>query len=82
MGSVSNGTKVAAALALLLALPAVARAQATGTISGSDPGSYGSLIELTQGKGPFLADGDTVVLRGRAGDLALGEVTGTILPSP
>src|SRR5258706_3663897 len=39
MRSVSNGTKAALALALLLALPAVARAQATGTISGvvTDP---------------------------------------------
>ena len=39
MRSPSNGMKAAAALALLLALPAAARAQATGTISGvvTDP---------------------------------------------
>lgn len=49
---------------------------ASGTISGPDPGTYGSLIELTwRGTRPielpdgtgrtFLLDGDTVVLRGR-----------------
>jgi fumarylacetoacetase len=62
---------------------------ASGTISGSAPGTEGSLIELTQnGKRPltlsgqprtFLRDGDRVVLRGRAGDVALGEVSGQIL---
>src|SRR5207302_1395186 len=36
---------------------------ASGTISGATPGSEGSLIELGR---PFLADGDTVVLRGRS----------------
>ena len=50
---------------------------ASGTISGSEPGSQGSFIELQR---PFLQDGDTVVLRGRAGDLSLGEVAGTIVP--
>jgi fumarylacetoacetase len=66
---------------------------ASGTISGPDPGSEGSLIELTRngthpimlGDGStrsFLEDGDTVVLRGRAGDVELGEVAGTILPAP
>ncbi len=65
---------------------------ASGTISGPDPGSEGSLIELTAngaqslrlGDGStrtFLEDGDEVVLRGRAGELALGEVRGTILPA-
>ncbi len=65
---------------------------ASGTISGPDPGSEGSLIELTRngahpimlGDGStrtFLEDGDTVVLRGRAGDVQLGEVAGTILPA-
>jgi fumarylacetoacetase len=49
---------------------------ASGTISGSDPGSYGSLIELTWGGSralqlggvtrTFLEDGDTVVMRGVA----------------
>jgi fumarylacetoacetase len=64
---------------------------ASGTISGSEPGSYGSLIELTWGgRDPltladgssrtFLEDGDTVVLRGRCGDrVSFGEVRGTIL---
>jgi fumarylacetoacetase len=65
---------------------------ASGTISGPDPGSGGSLIELTgNGAHPirlgdgstrtFLEDGDEVVLRGRAGDVELGEVRGTILPA-
>ena len=64
---------------------------ASGTISGPDPGSEGSLIELTwNGERPvrladgsertFLEDGDEVVLRGRAGDVELGEVRGTIQP--
>jgi fumarylacetoacetase len=51
---------------------------ATGTISGPEPGSEGSLIELTHA---FLEDGDEVVLRGRAGELDLGEVRGRVLPS-
>jgi fumarylacetoacetase len=65
---------------------------ASGTISGPDQGSEGSLIELTwNGTRPltlsdgstrtFLEDGDEVVLRGRAGDVELGEVRGTILPA-
>jgi fumarylacetoacetase len=53
---------------------------ATGTISGPDPGSEGSLIELTH-NGSFLEDGDEVVLRGKAGDVELGEVRGRVLPS-
>ncbi len=63
---------------------------ASGTISGPDRGSEGSLIELTwNGEHPirlgdgstrtFLEDGDEVVLRGRAGELELGEVRGTVL---
>jgi fumarylacetoacetase len=50
----------------------------------------GSLIELTwggrdplplaDGERTFLEDGDTVVLRGRAGEISLGEVSGTIHP--
>ena len=65
---------------------------ASGTISGADPGTEGSLIELTwNGERPvrladgseraFLEDGDEVVLRGRAGDVELGEVRGTIVPA-
>jgi fumarylacetoacetase len=48
---------------------------ASGTISGPSPGSEGSLIELGR---PFLADGDTVVLRGTAGEVSFGEVRGTV----
>jgi fumarylacetoacetase len=66
---------------------------ASGTISGPEPDSRGSLIELTWGgrdpirlpdgsERTFLQDGDTVVLRGRCGDrVSFGEVAGTILPS-
>jgi fumarylacetoacetase len=53
---------------------------ATGTISGLQPGSEGSLIELTHNTS-FLADGDEVVLRARAGALELGEVRGRVLPA-
>jgi fumarylacetoacetase len=62
---------------------------ASGTISGPVRGSEGSLIELTHnGDRPlaiagedrtFLRDGDRVVLRGTAGDVALGEVAGRIV---
>jgi fumarylacetoacetase len=62
---------------------------ATGTISGADPGSEGSLLERTRNGAEalqlvdgssrtFLEDGDEVVLRGRAGGVELGEVRGTI----
>jgi fumarylacetoacetase len=65
---------------------------ASGTISGAERGSEGSLIELTRnGAEPlglpdgstrtFLEDGDEVVLRGRAGELELGEVQGLVLPA-
>jgi fumarylacetoacetase len=65
---------------------------ASGTISGPERGSEGSLLELTwNGAHPlrlgdgstrtFLEDGDEVVLRGRAGDVELGEVRGRILPA-
>ena len=40
---------------------------ASGTISGAEPGSEGSLIELWQNT-RFLEDGDEVVLRGRTGE--------------
>jgi fumarylacetoacetase len=53
---------------------------ATGTISGSQPGSEGSLIELTR-NGSFLDDGDEVVLRGTAGEVELGEVRGRVVPA-
>jgi fumarylacetoacetase len=69
---------------------------ASGTVSGPDPGTAGSFIELTRnGAVPitladgssrtFVADGDTVTISGRAptatGFLTLGEVTGTLLPA-
>ncbi|HEX6208228.1 MAG TPA: fumarylacetoacetase [Actinomycetota bacterium] len=69
---------------------------ASGTISGSDRGSQGSLIELTEaGRRPlelpggatrtFLEDGDTVVLRGwcEAGRrrIGFGEVSGRVAPA-
>jgi fumarylacetoacetase len=65
---------------------------ASGTISGPDRGSAGSLIELTGngaepirladgGERSFLEDGDEVVLRARAGDLELGEVRGVVRPA-
>ncbi len=67
---------------------------ASGTISGLERGSEGSLIELTRnGAEPvrlpdgseraFLEDGDEVVLRGRAANgVELGEVRGRVLPAP
>ena len=65
---------------------------ASGTISGPDRGSEGSLLELTRnGAEPlrlpdgsertFLEDGDEVVLRARAGDVELGEVRGRVVPA-
>ena len=48
---------------------------ATGTISGPGERERGSLIELTCNEGPFLQDGDDVVLRGTP----LGEVRGRIV---
>jgi fumarylacetoacetase len=53
---------------------------ASGTISGAEPGSEGSLIERYRNE-RFLADGDTVVLRGRCGNVELAEVAGTVLPA-
>jgi fumarylacetoacetase len=70
---------------------------ASGTVSGPDRGSEGSLIELTwRGERPielpdgttraFLEDGDRVILRGwAAGEgatrIGLGEVSGTVVPA-
>jgi fumarylacetoacetase len=66
---------------------------ASGTISGAERGSEGSLIELTRnGTEPlrladgsertFLEDGDEVVLRGRAANgVELGEVRGRVEPA-
>ncbi|HEX6713496.1 MAG TPA: fumarylacetoacetate hydrolase family protein [Thermoleophilaceae bacterium] len=48
----------------------------TGTISGGLPENGGSLMEMGR---PFLSDGDEVVIRGRAGDVDLGAVSGTVV---
>lgn len=67
----------------------------SGTISGTEPQSQGSLLEQTNGKNPiklsdgaervFLEDGDTVILRGVAGSegsyVGFGDCVGTILPA-
>lgn len=59
---------------------------ASGTVSGPEPDQYGSFLELTAGKGPFLADGDEVTLSawapGSGGTrIGLGEVTGRVEPA-
>ena len=66
----------------------------SGTVSGSEPGSFGSLLEKTRGgaepfalpngeRRTFLENGDTVILRGRAAAgqrrVGFGEVRGTIV---
>jgi fumarylacetoacetase len=53
---------------------------ATGTISGSRPGSEGSLIERFRNT-RFLADWDEVVLRAHGGEVALGPVRGRVIPA-
>lgn len=71
---------------------------ASGTISGPDPGTFGSLLELTwRGRDPitleesgeqrtFLEDGDELVMTGWAqGDgyrVGLGSASGKVLPAP
>ncbi|KAJ5708660.1 hypothetical protein N7488_008461 [Penicillium malachiteum] len=66
----------------------------SGTISGTEPKTQGSLLEQTNGKTPliladgserlFLEDGDTIILRGTAGTegnyVGFGDCVGTILP--
>ncbi|NUS49639.1 MAG: fumarylacetoacetase [Nocardioidaceae bacterium] len=66
---------------------------ASGTVSGPERAQRGSFLELSWGgREPFgdgrtfLEDGDTVTLRATApgtsgGRIALGEVTGTVLPA-
>ena len=66
---------------------------ASGTVSGPERDQRGSFLELSWGGAEpfgdgrtFLRDGDTVTLRATApgalgGRIALGEVTGTILPA-
>lgn len=71
---------------------------ASGTISGAEPGTFGSMLELTwKGETPlemvetgetrrFLEDGDVLTISGWCqGDgfrIGFGEVVGQILPSP
>jgi len=60
---------------------------ASGTISGPEPDSYGSLLELTWNgqNGKFLQDGDTVTIKGYAEKngvrIGFGECKGTIFPA-
>jgi fumarylacetoacetase len=69
---------------------------ASGTISGPQPGSFGSMLEITwNGKNPitladgskrqFIEDGDSVILRGFAQKngvrIGFGECKGQILPA-
>lgn len=69
---------------------------ASGTISGTTPDSYGSMLELSwRGTKPvqlndgserkFLKDGDTLILRGYGEKdgvrIGFGEVRGTVLPA-
>ena len=69
---------------------------ASGTISGTEPSSYGSLLELTWGgKNPitlpdgstrtFLEDGDTITINGFAEKngvrVGFGELRNTVLPA-
>ena len=54
---------------------------ASGTISGPEPGSEGSMIELFRGE-RFLEDGDELVLRGHAANgVELGSVGGRGVPA-
>jgi fumarylacetoacetase len=70
---------------------------ASGTVSGSSPGSEGSLVELTRGGAEplavagttrtFLLDGDEVVLRATAAvadgvTISLGEAAGRVVAGP
>jgi fumarylacetoacetase len=65
----------------------------SGTISGSEPGTEGCLLEQTKGgkatvtvadgeERKFLKDGDSIVIRGWAGEdgarIGFGEVSGMI----
>ena len=65
---------------------------ASGTISGPDEGSFGSMLEISwRGTKPvqmpdgterkFIADGDTVVMRASKGKIGLGEVSAELLPA-
>ncbi|MEC4020034.1 fumarylacetoacetase [Streptomyces sp. H27-D2] len=56
---------------------------ASGTVSGPEPDQLGSLLEITGGKGPYLQDGDEVVLTAWApgpdgSRIGMGEVAGRV----
>lgn len=68
----------------------------SGTISGEEPGTQGSLLEQIQGgkvaiklnggeERKFLQDGDTITIRGWSGEegglVGFGDAVGTILPA-
>lgn len=68
----------------------------SGTISGEEPGTQGSLLEQIQGgkvsiklnggeERKFLQDGDTITIRGWSGQdgslVGFGEAVGMILPA-
>ena len=60
---------------------------ASGTVSGDEPGQWGSFMELTWNgtRGSFLLDGDVVTITATApatdgGRIGFGEVTGTVVP--
>ena len=64
---------------------------ASGTISGSEPATFGSFIELSKnGTAPltlpdgsertFLEDGDEITLTAHAGPISFGEVVGEVVP--
>lgn len=77
---------------------AVGDLMGSGTISGPEPGTLGSMLEQTNGgkksirlddgaERMFLQDGDTITFRGCCGNddsalVGFGECTGTILPAP
>ena len=65
---------------------------ASGTISGPDEGSFGSMLEISwKGTKPvampdgterkFIQDGDTVVMRASKGLIGFGEVSGELKPA-
>ena len=68
---------------------------ASGTVSGPEPGTLGSLLEITKNgsdpitlddgsKRAYLEDGDTVIIRGWCGSgqdrIDFGECVGTVAP--
>jgi fumarylacetoacetase len=68
----------------------------SGTISGTEPNSQGSMLEITNGgkeaikvgsvERKFLEDGDTITIHGVAGEegsyVGFGECVGKIRPAP